>query len=65
MKLMKKNSNTRRNIQTSADAKNIFATVCFMELESNFVNPKSSKIGRCGCDLVTRKLPRNVQQNLN
>lgn len=44
-------------LQTSAHAKNIFASDCFIELESDFVSPKSSKIGRCGASLLTRKFP--------
>lgn len=43
--------------QTSADARNIFAKACFKEGDSPFVRPKSSKIGRCGGALLTRKFP--------
>lgn len=53
-----------RNVQTSAAARNIFAKACFTELESNFVRPKSSKIGRWGASLLTRKLPEISQMKI-
>lgn len=49
---------SKREVQTSADARNILARACFIELDSIFVSPKSSKIGRWGGFLLTRKFPR-------
>lgn len=48
---------------TSADARNIFARACFIELDRDFVSPKSSRIGRWGGSLLTRKLPRKNRLN--
>ena len=44
--LAKREKPQKRFLQTSADARNILASACLTEIDSFFVSPKSSKIGR-------------------
>jgi hypothetical protein len=44
-------------IFTSAAAKSIFASPCFIEVDKSFVKPKSNRIGWNGGFLLTRKFP--------